>query len=89
MNKQKHKWKITDDIVAFYLYKYGSNSEIEIASKKLGIKLDSLKMRIENFRYLDRNKGLRKYSKQTELIYLSKNGLTKNELKAEFELALS
>lgn len=85
----KHKWKTTDDIAALYLYKYGSDSEIEIVSKKLGIKLDSLKMRIQNFRYLDKNKGLRKYSKQTELIYLSKNVLNKNELKAEFELALS
>ena len=84
----KHKWKTTDDIAAFYLYKYGSNIDIEIVSKKLGIKLDSMKMRIQNFRYLDRNKGLRKYSKQTELIFLSKNGLNKIELKAELELVL-
>ena len=85
----KHKWKLTDDIVAFYLYKYGTSGEINSAAKKLNIKLDSLKMRIQNFAYLDTNKGLRKYSKQTESVYLSKKNLNKVELKAEYELAIS
>ena len=89
MNEQKHKWKITDDIVAFYLYNYGSNSEIEIASKKLGIKLDSLKMRIKNFAFLASNKGLINFSKQTESVYNSWKNSSITELKAEYEKIIS
>lgn len=42
MNGQKHKWKTKDDIVAFYLFKSGSKLEIDIAAKKLGIKVTSI-----------------------------------------------
>jgi hypothetical protein len=86
---EKHKWKLNDDLAAFYLYKYGTSSEIKSAAKKLNIKFDSLKMRIQNFAFLDTNKGLRNYSKQTESVYLSKKNLNKIELKAEYELAIS
>ncbi len=64
-----HRWSENDDIVAFYLYKYGTTEQIESAAKKLGIKDSSLKMRISNFAFLDNKKGLSNYSKQSLKIY--------------------
>ncbi len=89
MDNLKYKWSKTDDIVAFYLYKSGSLKEKELASKKLGIKLSSMKMRINNFAFLATNKGLSNFSKQSEAVYNSwkDSGLT--ELKAEYEKIIS
>lgn len=80
-----YKWKLTDDIIAFYLFKCGSKLEIKLATKKLGIKITSMKMRINNFAFLETNKGLSNFSKQTESVYndWKDSGLT--ELKAEYE----
>ena len=85
MNEQKHKWKITDDIVAFYLYKSGSKLEIDFAAKKLGIKVTSLKMRINNFAFLATNKGLSNFSKQTESVFNTWKDSSKTKLKTEYE----
>ncbi len=85
MNEQKHKWKITDDIVAFYLFKCGSILEIELVAKKLGIKVASLKMRVNNFTFLASNKGLSNFSKQTESVYNSWKDSSLTELKSEYE----
>ncbi len=87
--KEKHKWKLSDDIVAFYLYKYGSTKEIELAAKKLGIKLTSIKMRISNFAFLDKKKGLSKFSKQTETVYFSWKNSNMSELKVEYDNIIS
>lgn len=89
MNEQKHKWKITDDIVAFYMYKCGSILEIELAAKKLGIKSTSMKMRVSNFSFLDTNKGLKKYSKQSETVYNTWKNSNISELKAEYDNIIS
>ena len=83
--KEKHKWKLSDDIVAFYLFNYGSTKEIELAAKKLGIKLTSMKMRISNFAFLDTKKGLSKFSKQTETVYNSWKNCSLTEFKAEYD----
>ena len=89
MKVENHKWKITDDVVAFYLFKCGSKLEIKLATKKLGIKITSMKMRINNFAFLANNKGLSNFSKQSELVYNSwkDSGLT--ELKAEYGKIIS
>lgn len=89
MTEQKHKWKITDDIVAFYLYKCGTILEIKLAAKKLGIKATSLKMRINNFAFLATNKGLSNFSNQTESVYNSWKDSCLTELKAEYEKIIS
>ena len=89
MNELNHKWKITDDIVAFYLFKCGSKLEIEFTAKKLGIKLSSLKMRVKNFAFLETNKGLSNFSKQTESVYISWKDYSLIELKAEYEKIIS
>ena len=87
--KEKHKWKLSDDIVAFYLYKYGSTKEIEPAAKKLGIKYTSMKMRINNFSFLDTNNGLQNYSKQSQNVYLSWKNSNLEELKAGYDNIIS
>lgn len=89
MNELNHKWKITDDIVAFYLFKCGSKLEIEFTAKKLGIKLSSLKMRIKNFAFLETNKGLSNFSKQTISVYNSWKESNLIELKAEYDKIIS
>jgi len=63
---KKHKWTEEDDIVAFYLYKFGTRNisyVIEEISGILGMSTDSLKMRIKNFRALDTGSGLSHYAK--------------------------
>ena len=87
--EEKHKWKLADDIIAFYLYKYGSINEIEIVAKKVGIKATSMKMRINNFAFLDTNKELSNFSKQTESVYLSWKNSSLTELKAEYDNIVS
>jgi hypothetical protein len=89
MKEHEHKWKITDDIVAFYLYKCGSMLEIEHAAKKLGIKTTSMKMRVSNFAFLDSDKGLKKYSKQSKTVYFNWKNSTIAELKAEYDNIIS
>lgn len=86
---QKHKWKTTDDIAAFYLFKCGSTLEIKLVAKKLEIKVTSLKMRMNNFAFLATNKGLSNFSKQTESIYNSWKDSSITELKAEYEKIIS
>lgn len=89
MNVKNHKWKITDDIVAFYLYKCGSLHEIELVTKKLGIKSTSMKMRIKNFAFLATKKGLSNFSNQTESVYNSWKNSSLTELKVEYEKIIS
>ncbi len=85
MKDLKHKWKISDDIVAFYLYKHGSEKDIENVSRKLGIKVASIKMRISNFAFLDKQKGLSKFSKQTQNVYSIWRNSSSVALKAEYK----
>ena len=87
--KEKHIWKLSDDIVAFYLYKNGSSKEIELAAKKLGIKNTSMKMRVSNFSFLDTNTGLRNYSKQSQNVYLSWKNSDLTELKDGYDNIIS
>ena len=68
----QHKWSKEDDIVAFYLYRFGPKSLMmtfgEI-SKKFGMSEASLKMRVANFQAIDGAGGLENYAKQSEKIY--------------------
>ena len=61
-----HRWNKEDDIVAFYLYKFGKGNlsrSIEGISNQLGMSSASMMMRISNFEYLDKKKGLKHYGK--------------------------
>lgn len=85
MNKQKHKWSKTDDFVAFYLYKHGSKTDIELVALKLGIKVNSLKMRIKNYEFLANSKGLSNFSKQSKFTYDFWKDSNLNELTTEYK----
>ena len=68
----KHKWTREDDIVTYYLYRFGPRSlniSIEDISKILGMSESSLKMRIGNFQAVDGAGGLQNYAKLSEIIY--------------------
>jgi len=82
---ERHKWSITDNIIAFYLCKY-STSEInytynEIANK-LGMTTDKLKMRGANFKSLmEAGKGLADVSEQTSKVFACFRDLDGNEFR--------
>lgn len=76
---EKHKWTEKDDKIAFYAYRFYSPKEINRIAEKLPIKINSFKMRIENFRYLDIRKGLNHYSKQSKKIFEKYKDLSKKE----------
>ncbi|WP_141328908.1 hypothetical protein [Myxococcus sp. AB025B] len=48
-----HEWSEADDIVAFYLYRFGTAllpCDMPAIAEQRGIKLGSMKMRISNFK---------------------------------------
>ncbi|AVQ37758.1 hypothetical protein C7M56_03295 [Clostridium botulinum] len=70
--KQRHKWSIADDIIAFYLYRYSTkdiNYTYDEISNRLGMSIDSLKMRKANYKSLDKGIGLPDVSKQTDKVF--------------------
>lgn len=67
-----HNWSKEDDIIAFYLYRYGPESlmmTLESISQKLGMSASSLRMRVGNFKALDGDGGLQNWAKQSEKVY--------------------
>ena len=58
----QHNWTYEDDIVAYYLCRYGLESllfDLNSISKKLGMPSGSMKMRVNNFKALEaREKGI-------------------------------
>lgn len=82
---ERHKWSITDNIIAFYLCKY-STGEInytynEIANK-LEMTTDKLKMRGANFKSLmEVGKGLPDVSEQTSKVFECFRDLDASEFK--------
>ncbi|QDE97683.1 hypothetical protein [Myxococcus xanthus] len=49
----QHDWSELDDLVAFYLYRFGTERlpfGMPIIAERRGIKLGSMKMRISNFK---------------------------------------
>ncbi|RKG76191.1 hypothetical protein D7W79_18410 [Corallococcus exercitus] len=49
----KHNWSEADDLVAFYLYRFGTEGlpfDLPTIAEQRGIKEGSLKMRISNFK---------------------------------------
>jgi hypothetical protein len=75
MKKENHKWTKSDDIIVFYLYRYGECDEIRIDTleKYMGRydKRGSIKMRISNFEALDTDgaKGLDKWAELSLQVY--------------------
>jgi len=57
----QHNWIYNDDIVAFYLFRYGFDSllfDLKSIGKKLGMTPDSMRMRAGNFKFIEVGGGL-------------------------------
>jgi hypothetical protein len=49
----QHAWSVADDLVAFYLYRFGTERlpfDMPTIAERRGIKPNSMKMRISNFK---------------------------------------
>jgi hypothetical protein len=70
-----HKWTKDDDIVTYYLYRYGNEStipllhDIKIISEILGMSESSLRMRIGNFQAIDGAGGLDHFGLLSKKVY--------------------
>lgn len=87
-----HRWSKEDDVVAFYLYKFGKGNlshSIESICNKLGMSSASMKMRISNFSYIDKKQGLKHYGKLSVKIYEEFKHHSELELRNLVEMILS
>ena len=80
-----HDWTEQDDIAVLYLYKFGSldrTAGINTVSKKRGMSVDSLRMRIGNFRSIDTGSGLDHYAQQSQSVHQRYGNLSSRTAKA-------
>ena len=79
----QHQWTKKDDVVAFFLYKYGDEDLIfntAAIADKLGMTKESLIARKGNFKYLETGKGLSHAAKASEEIYEKLKNVSKQKL---------
>lgn len=77
----RHDWTIKDEVIALFLYKFGEEDlifDIPGIASKLGMSKDSLKAKIENFKFLDTGKGLSNFSKNSKQVYEDFKNAPKN-----------
>ena len=83
----QHNWTYEDDIVAYYLCRYGLESllfDLNNISKKLGMPAASMKMRAKNFKALETldngsNGGLTNYAKLSKKVFEQYKNVQKPE----------
>jgi len=83
--RKYHKWTEEDDIVTFYLYKFGDGDltfSLANIGERLGMGVSSLRMRIANFKAIDGRGGLKHFSKQSLRIYKKYKGTSEDELRS-------
>ena len=56
--KQNHIWSESDDLDIYLCYRFPNKYNLETMSNKLEIPLNSVKMKISNYKYLESNTGL-------------------------------
>lgn len=81
----KHKWTETDDVAAFYVYRFGheriARSKPELA-ETLGIRPASFGKRIQNFKAIDGGGGLSHYAQQSVRVFKQYQSATEPRLRA-------
>jgi len=80
----RHDWSEADDLVAFYLYKFGMERlpfNMPAIAKRRGIKLGSMKMRISNFKACAGTGGLGNIARQSVQIFERYRDTTEAELR--------
>jgi len=81
-----HRWTEEDDIVTLYLYKFGDVDipfSLEDIGERLGMGVSSLRMRIANFKAIDRKGGLTHFGQQSLEVYDKYKRTPEDELKSE------
>jgi hypothetical protein len=84
--RQHHIWKEDHDIVALYLYKFRRNGislSLQEIGERLGMGVNSLKMRIANFKAIAGDGGLNHYSAQSKRIYNNYGGIPEDTLRSK------
>lgn len=84
-HRGNHRWTENDDIVTFYLYKFGGRDlpfSLENVSSKLGMSVGSVRMRIANFRTIDGVGGLEHYGKISLKVYKEYKETPRDELRS-------
>ncbi len=80
----RHEWSEADDLVAFYLYKFGTERlpfGMPAIAERRGIKLGSMKMRISNFKAYAGTGGLGNIARQSVQIFERYKGTSEPELR--------
>ena len=79
-----HEWKETDDLVALYLHRFGPERlgmSVHEISKRLAIDPGSMKMRVQNFRAIEKGSGLAKYAAQSAEVFKRHQATTEQKLR--------
>lgn len=79
----RKNWSIEEDIVAFYLYRFGDDDYKQV-SELLGRDSGSLRMRIGNFKAIEGQSGLSNYAKQSLNVYTKYKNIPQNEFQELF-----
>jgi len=90
-SRNPHKWKKDDDIVASYLYRFGTddlNISLEEIAEQLGMTAGSLKIRIQNFQALNGDGGLKNYAQLSKKIYSEYRSLSQDVHRAKVKRIL-
>lgn len=80
-----HRWTETDDLGAFYVYRFGHQAlgrTRGAVTRALGLDPGSFRMRIQNFQAIDGSGGLAHFGKQSVRIYERYRTATEPELRA-------
>jgi len=67
-----HHWTVEDDLVVFYVYRFGTDKltcTIKDLAQLRGITIGSFKMRLANFAAIDGKPGLDHYGKISKKVY--------------------
>jgi len=86
-----HSWTDDDELIAYYLYRFG-DGDLSLNRKELsdilGMTLDSLSMKISNFKAVDGQGGLDGYTTKDVRIYKQFHMLPDGQVKTTAEAAI-
>jgi hypothetical protein len=71
-SSEEHRWKESDDLVAFYLSRHGADQfclSLSEVAMILGISLGAMNMRMSNFQSQESPGGVANASKQTRAVF--------------------
>lgn len=74
-NLDRHTWSISEERLAISLYKSNASlGEVKLAIEGTSLKLGSMKMKINNIRFLDIGEGLENVSSLTRQLWEEQRG---------------